>query len=113
MDAVLTSVDGGGASTLEAILPRISRRGALVAVGAPNSPLPVNIRWLMANDITLRGSLWFERRQIEEMLRLAISGHLKLPAFEAEVYELSRIDQAMSAARMRSNPLRHVAISCT
>jgi D-arabinose 1-dehydrogenase-like Zn-dependent alcohol dehydrogenase len=105
-------VDGADTSSLEALLPRLRRRGSIVAVGAPKSPLPLNVRWLLANDITVRGSLWFEREQISEILSLAAAGHMNLSAFEADVFDLSRITEALAAASARPNPLRHVAISC-
>jgi D-arabinose 1-dehydrogenase-like Zn-dependent alcohol dehydrogenase len=112
VDVALTSVDGADAASLEVLMPRVRRRGTFVVVGAPKVPLALNVRWLMANEITLRGSLWFERGQVAEMLRLAASGRMALSAFEADVFELSRITEALAAAQERNNPLRHVAISC-
>jgi D-arabinose 1-dehydrogenase-like Zn-dependent alcohol dehydrogenase len=112
VDVALTSIDGADSSSLEALLPRLRRRGGLVVVGAPKPPMAVNVPLLMRNEITFRGSFWFERDQIVEMLRLAASGQMALSAFDAEVFDLSRINEAMAAARVRPNPLRHVAISC-
>jgi D-arabinose 1-dehydrogenase-like Zn-dependent alcohol dehydrogenase len=112
LDAALSSVDGGNSSSLEALLPRLRRWGAFVVVGAPKAPLPLIVGWLMGNDITMRGSLWFERIQVAEMLRLASSGQMNLSVFDPDIFELSRITQALAAAHKRPNPLRHVAISC-
>jgi D-arabinose 1-dehydrogenase-like Zn-dependent alcohol dehydrogenase len=108
----LTSVDGTDTASLEALLPRLRRQGALAVVGSPKDPLPLNVRWLMSNDITIRGSLWFEPHHVFEMLRLAASGAMDLSAFRAEVFELGRITEALAAASHRDNPLHHVAISC-
>jgi NADPH:quinone reductase-like Zn-dependent oxidoreductase len=113
VDVALTSVDGTDSASLEALLPRVRRRGAFVVVGAPKAPLAVNVGWLLGNDITLRGSLWFERGQVAEMLRLIASGRMALSALEADVFNLSRITEALVAAQDRHNPLRHVAISCS
>jgi D-arabinose 1-dehydrogenase-like Zn-dependent alcohol dehydrogenase len=111
VDVALTSVDGSDCISLEVLLPRVRRRGTIVAVGAPKTPLPLNVRWLMANDITFRGSLWFERGHVTEILRLGASG-MDLSVFDADVFELSRITEALNAAQTRPNPLQHVAISC-
>src|SRR5262249_25201020 len=98
--------------SLEVLLPRLRRRGAIVVVGAPKTALPLSLGWLIANEITLLGSLWFERGQIAEMLDLAASGQMDLSVFDADVFELSRITEALRSAGIRPNPLRHVAISC-
>jgi D-arabinose 1-dehydrogenase-like Zn-dependent alcohol dehydrogenase len=111
IDAALSSVDGGDSASLEAVMQPLRRGGAFVVVGAPDAPLSLDVGWLMSNDITLRGSLWFERTQVTELLRLAASRHLNLAAFEAEEFELSNITEALATAQRRSNPLRHVAIS--
>jgi D-arabinose 1-dehydrogenase-like Zn-dependent alcohol dehydrogenase len=113
VDVALTSIDGADSSSLEALLPRIRRRGGFVVVGAPKPPMAVNVPLLMRNEITLRGSFWFERDQVGEILRLATSRQMALSAFDAEVFDLSRINEAMAAAKVRANPLRHVAISCS
>ena len=74
VDIVLSSVDGEDCSSLEALLPRVTRYGAVVVVGAPKAPLHVQPGWLMRGDITLRGSLWFEPRDVQAMLRLIATG---------------------------------------
>jgi len=112
LDVALSSVDGGDASSLEALLPHLRRGGAFVVVGAPKVPMSLNVRALLSNDITFRGSLWFARAQIREILRLTVSGQMNLSVFNPEVFELTRINDALEAAHSRPNPLRHVAISC-
>jgi len=112
VDVALSSVDGTDNSSLEALLPRVRRRGAFVAVGAPKAPLPIPVGWLIGNEITVHGSLWFERGDVSEMLNLVASGRMVLSAFEADVFKLSRISEALEAAKVRPNPLRHVAIAC-
>ena len=84
----------------------------MVVVGAPKSPLPINVRWMMSNDITFRGSLWFERWQVGEMLRLAASGAMPMQVFDPQIFALSEIDEALAAADALSNPMRHVTIDC-
>jgi D-arabinose 1-dehydrogenase-like Zn-dependent alcohol dehydrogenase len=112
VDTVLSSVDGEDAASLEALLPKVRRHGRVVTVGAPKAPLKVPMRWLMANEITLRGSLWFERGDVEAMLRLIASGAMDLSMVEAEEYELDRLPDALDAAHRRDDPLDHVAILC-
>ncbi len=112
VDVVLSSVDGPDSSSLETLLPRLKRSGSLVIVGAPKSPFSVSAGWLMAYDITIRGSLWFERNHILELMRLARAGLLPLSAFTAQTFPLSNIADALEASKHRPNPLQHVAILC-
>jgi D-arabinose 1-dehydrogenase-like Zn-dependent alcohol dehydrogenase len=110
VDVALTSVDGDDSASLAALLPHVRRHGTFVVVGAPHAPLSLNVRWLMANDITLRGSIWFGRSHIDEIMRLTACGQLKWSGFDAELFPLSRISEALASSKSRSNPLRHVAI---
>jgi D-arabinose 1-dehydrogenase-like Zn-dependent alcohol dehydrogenase len=110
LDIALTSVDGEDSASLEALLPRLRRHGTFVVVGAPKAPLSLNVRWLMVNEITLRGSFWFDHAQANEMLRLTVAGQLDWSVFAADLFPLSRVSDALAAAVNRANPLRHVAI---
>ena len=111
IDVALSSVDGADSASLDALLPRLRRGGTFVAVGAPRTPLPLNIRWLMGNDITVRGSLWFDQSHIRELMRLTASGRVLWSSFLAETYPLARLCDALKAAKSRPNPLRHVSVS--
>jgi alcohol dehydrogenase len=112
LDLVLSSIDGDDCTMIEAILPRVKRRGGAVFIGAPKSPLHVPPAWLMRGDITLRGSLWFEPVDVEAMLRLIAAGMMNLSVLKAEEYQLANINDALGAAHGRENPLHHVAVLC-
>lgn len=113
IDIALSSVDGDAIASVEAVLAKVKRRGGLVIVGAPDAPLSVPVRWLMANEIAIRGSYWFDHPHVIEMLRLAASGQMDLSCFDAQVFPLDRVNEALQAAHHRDNPLRHVAVSWT
>jgi D-arabinose 1-dehydrogenase-like Zn-dependent alcohol dehydrogenase len=110
VDLAITTVDGNDSASLAALLPRLRRKGIFVAVGAPHAPLALNVRWLMANEVTLRGSLWFDQGHIREIMQLTVSRQLSWSSFAAELYPLSRISDALENGKLRTNPLRHVAV---
>jgi len=110
VDLAITTVDGNDSASLAALLPRLRRKGIFVAVGAPHAPLALNVRWLMANEVTLRGSLWFDQGHIREIMQLTVSRQLSWSSFAAELYPLSRISDALEKGKSRANPLRHVAV---
>lgn len=112
LDLVLTSVDGPDCSIIEAVLPRVKRRGSVVFVGAPKAPLHITPAWLMRTEVALRGSLWFEPGDVDAMLRLIAAGTMDLSAITAEEYPLARIDAALDATHHRDSPLNHVALMC-
>jgi D-arabinose 1-dehydrogenase-like Zn-dependent alcohol dehydrogenase len=112
LDMVLTSIDGEDASMIDAVLPRVKRRGAVVLIGAPKAPLHVPPSWLMRDEIIVRGSLWFEPHDMAAMLQLIASGVMDLSALHAEEYPLADVNEALHAAHARENPLRHVAVLC-
>ena len=112
VDVALSSVDGADSASLEALLPRVRRKGAFVLVGAPATPLAINAAWLMRNDVTIRGSLWFDKAHAAEMFALIAAGAMDLTHVHAEIYPLSEVNEAIAAAHHRPNPLHHVAVSC-
>lgn len=112
LDVVVSSVDGADSTSLDALLLKMGRNGSFVLIGAPKTPMSVPAALLMRSEIVLRGSYWFRRSQIAELLRLAAAGVLDLSVFTPETFPLAAIDRALAAASHRTNPLSHVAVTC-
>ena len=52
-------------------------------------------------DLTIRGSLWFERRQVTKLLNMIAAGTLDLSSFEVDEYPLAEVGEALDATRRR------------
>jgi alcohol dehydrogenase len=111
-DVLISCVDGGDASLLARLLACMRVGGHCVVIGATSEPLPVSLGWLLANDITLRGSLWFERQDADRVLELAVSRDFDFSIFAAETFALAQVEEALAAACRRASPLTHVALDC-
>jgi D-arabinose 1-dehydrogenase-like Zn-dependent alcohol dehydrogenase len=112
LDAALSSVDGADNEAILGLLAKLRRGGSMVFVGATKSPLPVPLRLMVGNDITLRGSLWFERDQVGELLRLGEAGLLNLRALATDDFPLAKVNEALVRSKELANPLRHVSVTC-
>lgn len=112
VDVLLTSIDSAEAAPVAAVMAHVRRGGAMVAVARTGEPLPVPLGWLLSNDITLRGSLWFERRDLADLLAMIGSGVLDLSAVRQDVYPLERVDEALAAAAIRPGGLQQVVLAC-
>ena len=72
------------------------RGGRAVNVGAVAEPFPLDIHWLMDEQIQLIGSTWFTAAQGQDMAELARAGLLDLSVFEHQRFPLEEINHAIS-----------------
>ena len=102
VDVVLSCVDGDSAGSVEALLPKVRRHGAVVLVAAPASAIAVPPGLVMRGELTLKGSYWFPH--LDELLALARANPTLLGAFDADTYALQQINLALAAANQRTTP---------
>ncbi len=103
----------GGTSDLsstELCLARLARGGKAVLIGAPMGAVSLDYWWMMLNDITVMGSLWFEASEARELFDMIGGGALDTGAVEVARYPLDEANAALAAAAERPGGLRHVAV---
>ena len=113
VDVVLDSISGNATASTERMLGMLRRGGTAVLVGSVSEPLHVSLDWLVLNDMTIRGSLWFPRPAIRDLLGMIDSGALDLSAIRAHPYPLSEIGSAIQATGQHCHGLDHVALICS
>lgn len=111
VDVVIDAL-GPGASNgplLEA-LASLRRGGKLVNIGAVAGDVPINLHYLMDNDITMIGSAWFTTAQGQEMADLAEAGVVDLSIFEHHCYPLEKINEAIGGIENRAGGFSNFVI---
>ena len=93
---------GSPASTMLDSLRAVRRGGRAVNVGAVAEPVPVDVHWLMDEQIQLIGSNWFTAAQGQEMAELARARLLDLSVFEHQRFPLSDVNRAISGLANRN-----------
>lgn len=111
VDVVIDAL-GPGAShepMLEA-LKTLRRGGKLVNVGAVSGEVPLNLHYLMDNDISVIGSVWFTAGQGQEMADLVEAGAVDMSIFEHRIYPLDEINEAIGGIENRSGGFSNFVI---
>ena len=111
-DVVLSAIEAEDASPIAAALPRLKRSGRLVMVGVTEAPLPTPTDLMVVMDLTVRGSLWFERHQATELLGMIAAGTLDPSALSVDEYSLDDIGEALEATRRPHGAFRQVVVRC-
>ncbi len=111
-DVVLSAIEARDASAIQAALSTLKRSGRLVAIGVTEEPLAVPTDLIVGLDLTIRGSLWFERRQATELLNMIAAGTLDLSSFEVDEYPLAEVGEALDATRRRRGAFQQVVVRC-
>ena len=93
---------GSPATTMLDSLQAVRRGGRAVNVGAVAEPVPIDVHWLMDEQIQLIGSNWFTAAQGQEMAELARAGLLDLSVFEHQRFPLEQINHAISGLQNRN-----------
>ncbi|RFP09291.1 alcohol dehydrogenase [Duganella sp. BJB488] len=111
VDAVIDALGpGADPRTLLDALSTLRRGGKLVNVGAVAGEVPVNLHYLMDNDITLVGSAWFTTAQGQEMADLAEAGVVDLSVFEHHSFPLEKVNEAIGGIEHRSGGFSNFVI---
>jgi alcohol dehydrogenase len=104
VDVVISALGAGAPiQTMQESLRALRRGGRAVNVGGAAGILPVDVHWLMDEQIQLIGSNWFSSAQGQEMAELARAGTLDLSVFEHHRFPLSEINDGLAALKGRSS----------
>jgi alcohol dehydrogenase len=101
-DIVLSAL--GARAPVETMLDSISgvrRGGKVVNVGGVADRLPVDMKWLMDEQVSLIGSNWFTTAQGQELADMVASGALDLSYLEHRRFPLSEVNAAISGTGER------------
>ena len=86
---------GAPANNLVRAIYSLRRGGAAVNVGAVTANLPLNGFWMVANQISFRGSSWFTTAEAEELASMSGSGLLDLSVFDHRISPLGKVNEAL------------------
>lgn len=74
----------------------VRRGGKVVNVGGVAGRLPVDVKWLMDEQIQLIGSNWFTTAQGQEIADMVATGALDLSYLVTKTFPLSKVNEAIS-----------------
>ncbi len=80
----------------------VRRGGRIVNVGGVAGELPIDVKWLMDEQIQLIGSNWFSAAQGQEMADMVATGTLDLSYLENRIFPLARVNEAISGLKDRN-----------
>ena len=101
---------GSPASTMSDALQSVRRGGKAVNVGAVAETLPVDIHWLMDEQMQVIGSNWSTAAQCQEMAAMAAAGTLDLSVFEHQRFPLKDVNHAISGLADRNGGFSNYVI---
>ena len=101
---------GAPATTMADALRAVRRGGRAVNVGAVADALPLDVHWLMDEQIQVIGSNWFTAAQGQEMAELARAGVLDMSVFEHHRFPLEEVNQAISGLGERNGGFSNYVI---
>jgi len=87
--------------TMQDSLRALRRGGKLVVIGGVADALPVDMKWLMDEQIHIIGSNWFTTEQGQELADMVGAGVIDLNYLHDEIYPLSRVNEAISGLKER------------
>jgi alcohol dehydrogenase len=109
-DGVDFMVDALGAaaalSTLDDAMHAVRRGGKIMNIGGTVGKLPIDVKWLMDEQMQFIGSVWFSTAEGYEMAAMARAGTLDLSVFQHHRFPLAQINEAISGI-----PNRHGGFS--
>lgn len=111
-DIVIDALSGGTPpEPFQQAFYSLRRGGSLINIGAVTGDIPLNLMWLMNNNIKLIGSCWFTRTDAQEMADLVRQGLLDLSFFENKTYSLEEINVAIQGTVSRNGGFTNYVIN--
>jgi alcohol dehydrogenase len=101
---------GAPVNTMLESLKAVRRGGRAVNVGAVADVLPLDVHWLMDEQIQVIGSNWFTAAQGQEMAELARAGILDMSVFQHERFALEDVNRAISGLKDRNGGFSNYVI---
>ncbi|MES2482636.1 MAG: alcohol dehydrogenase catalytic domain-containing protein [Pseudomonadota bacterium] len=89
------------ASTMVDSMRGVRRGGRIVNVGGVADNLPIDVKWLMDEQIQLIGSNWFTTAQGQEMADMVRTGALDLSYLQHRKFPLAHVNEAISGLKDR------------
>ena len=96
--------------TLDDAMHAVRRGGKIMNIGGTVGKLPVDVKWLMDEQMQFIGSVWFSSAEAYEMLDMARSGTLDLSVFEHHAHPLADINAAISGLTNRNGGFSNYVI---
>jgi alcohol dehydrogenase len=84
------------AATMVDSMRGVRRGGRVVNVGGVAEDLPIDVKWLMDEQVQLIGSNWFTAAQGQEMAEMVRTGALDLSYLEHKIFPLEKVNEAIS-----------------
>ena len=92
---------GAPVDTMMQSMKAVRRGGKAINVGAVAAALPVDVKWLMDEQIQMIGSNWFTASQGQEFAEMARTGALNLSVLEHRRFPLAQVNEAISGLKDR------------
>jgi D-arabinose 1-dehydrogenase-like Zn-dependent alcohol dehydrogenase len=102
VDFVISAL--GARAPIETMLDSIQgvrRGGKMVNVGGVSEAVPIDMKWLMDEQVQILGSNWFTTAQGQEMAHMVETGTLDLSYLEHERFALEDVNRAISGLKDR------------
>ena len=93
---------GSPAGTMIDAIYALRRGGKYVNVGGMAETVPMNVHWMMDEQIEFIGSNWFSPGEGQAMAEMARAGTLDLSVFEQRVFPLAKINEALAGIPNRN-----------
>lgn len=111
VDVVIDALGPGSpASTMIDAIQSLRRGGKIVNIGGMAETLPLDVHWLMDEQIQLIGSCWSTAGDCQEIAEMARVGTLDLSVFEHRRFPLADINKAISGLKDRSGGFSNYVI---
>lgn len=111
VDVVIDALGPG--ATHEPLLEAVKtlrRGGKLVNVGAVAGHVPLDLHYMMDNDISVIGSVWFTTAQGQQMADFVEAGMVDMSVFEHRIFPLEKINDAIGGIENRSGGFSNFVI---
>jgi D-arabinose 1-dehydrogenase-like Zn-dependent alcohol dehydrogenase len=79
----------------------VRRGGKVVNIGGVADELPIDMKWLMDEQVQIIGSNWFSTAQGQELAHMVQTGALDLSYLEHERFSLDNVNEAISGLKDR------------
>ena len=89
------------AATMLDSMKGVRRGGRVVNVGGVAEDLPIDVKWLMDEQIHIIGSNWFTTAQGQEIADMVKTGTLDLSYLEHRIFPLDSVNEAISGLKDR------------
>jgi len=112
VDAVIDCLGpGADHGTFLDAMRSMRRGGKTVNVGAVAGEVPINVHWLMDNNMQLICSAWFTTEEGQQLADMAGAGVLDLSCLEHHCYALADVNTAISGIAVRRGGFSNFVIN--